>query len=218
MDCSHSTYKAVVDCLCNLLPEAQRAEKRSAFRTQSERNALYVLHHILDFDVPKAVEVGVISRWLVQYPFGGMGASNYKKKKNVLEILENGSYYEDSDFGGTMRAMLLYMSRTSLLRKEMLEHGLLDFPKGNNIPVGLDFPRREQWLWTDDIKDDREMPENTPSTDSYRARMRRGAVAEGASIRPMEESFEEQALRRRRREGAYISEMIIPVWYIEYGS
>ena len=168
MGCSHSTYKAVVDCLCTLLPEAQRAEKRSAFRTQSERNALYVLHHILDFDVPKAVEVGVISRWLVQYPFGGMGASNYKKKKNVLEILENGSYYEDSDFGGTMRAMLLYMSRTSLLRKEMLEHGLLDFPKGNNIPVGLDFPRREQWLWTDDLKDDREMPENTPSTDSYR--------------------------------------------------
>ncbi len=139
MICRHSTYKAIVDCLCNLLPEAQTAEKNSTLRTQPERNAIYVLHHILGFDVAKALEAGVISRWLAQYPFGGANASKHKKKKTIIKILDNPSYYEDSDFGRTMRAMLFCMSRTSSLRKEMVQHGLLDPPqKGNDIIVSVD--------------------------------------------------------------------------------
>ena len=143
MICRHSTYKAIVDCLCNLLPEAQNAEKNSAFRTQPERNAVYVLHNILDLDVPNALRAGVISRWLVQYPFGGAGASKYKKKKTIMEILDSETYYEDADFGRVMRAMLFYMSRIPPLRKEMVEHGLLDAPKGNDITVSADSPQRE---------------------------------------------------------------------------
>lgn len=137
MICRRSTYKAIVDCLCNLLPEAQSAENNSAFRTQPERNALYVIHHTLGFDVAKALEAGVISRWLVQYPFGGANASKFKKKRTIKKILENVSYYEDSDFGRTMRAMLFCMSKTPLLRQEMVAHGLLDVPKGGNISVGV---------------------------------------------------------------------------------
>ena len=143
MICRLSTYKAIVDCLCNLLPEAQAAEKDSTFRTQPERNAIYVLHHILGFGVPKALEAGVISRWLTQYPFGGPDASKYKKKKIIMEILDKSSHYEDSDFGRTMREMLICMSRTSSLRKEMVEHGLLDASKGNDITVSLNSPCRK---------------------------------------------------------------------------
>lgn len=137
MICRHSTYKAIVDCLCNLLPEAQTAEENSTFRTQPERNALFILHNILGFDVAKALEAGVISRWLAQYPFGGANASKHKKKKIIMEILENGSYHEDSDFGHTMRAMLFCMSKTYWLRKEMAKHGLLDVPQDKNISVGV---------------------------------------------------------------------------------
>lgn len=144
MICRHSTYKAVVDCLCNLLPESQTAEKKSAFRSQPERDALYVVHHILGFDVPKALEAGVISRWLARYPFGGTDGSKYEKKKTIMEILDNGSYYEDTDFGRTMRAMLFCMSRTPSLRKEMVRQGLLDAPKGNDVTVSASFLRREQ--------------------------------------------------------------------------
>ena len=134
MICRHSTYKAIVDCLCNLLPESQTAEKTSAFRTQPERDAVYVLGHILVFDVPTALEAGVISRWLARYPFGGPDASKYKKYI-ILEILEEWSYYEDSDFGRNMRAMLYCMSRTPSLRKEMEKHGLLDAPEDNENTV-----------------------------------------------------------------------------------
>ncbi|CAD6583169.1 MAG: hypothetical protein ASARMPREDX12_001196 [Alectoria sarmentosa] len=186
--CRHSTYKAIVDCLCNLLPEAQTAEKNSAFRTQPERNALYVLHHILGFDVAKALEAGVISRWLAQYPFGGASASKYKKKKTILEILDNGSYYEDSDFGRTMRAMLFCMSKTPSLRKEMIEHGLLDVPKDSN----------------------EDMSEAPSGTFPHTNRTRRGTPV-GTSNRPREESFEERALRRRRREAMVLGEVGRPI-------
>ena len=137
MICRHSTYKAIVDCLCNLLPEARTAEENSTFRTQPERNALFILHNILGFDVAKALKAGVISRWLAQYPFGGANASKHNKKKIIMEILEDGSYHEDRDFGHTMRAMLFCMSRTDLLRKEMVKHGLLDVAKGENVSVSV---------------------------------------------------------------------------------
>ena len=210
MICRHSTYKAIVDCLCNLLPEAQAAENKSAFRTQPERNALHVLHHILDFDVATALEAGVISRWLGQYPFGGTDASEDKKKKIVTEILDNISYYEDSDFGRTMRAMLFCMSRTPSLRKEMVEHGLLDFPKSHESTVGVELPRREQWPWTDHVQDDWDMSEALPRTYSHTNRTRR-SVPVGTSNRPREESFEEQALRRRRREAMVLGEVGRPI-------
>lgn len=210
MICRHSTYKAIVDCLCNLLPEAQSAERRSAFRTQPERNALYVLHQILSFDVAKAVEAGVISRWLAQYPFGGGDASKYKKKKTIMEILDNRSYYEDGDFGRTMRAMLFCMSRTPSLRDEMVEHGLLDFPKGNHITVRVNCPRREQWLWTDNVQDYWDIPEGSERTYPHTNRTRRG-IPTGTSNRPREESFEEQALRRRRREAMVLGEVGRPI-------
>lgn len=138
MICRRSTYKAIVECLCNLLPEARNAEKDSAFRKQPERDALHVLDLVLGFDrgdVAKAIEAGVISKWLARYPFGGPDASRYKKKKTIMEILRNPSYYEDSNFGHTMRAMLDFMAGTPALRKEMVEHGLLDAPRRHEITV-----------------------------------------------------------------------------------
>ena len=131
----YSTYKAIVDCLCNLLPEARAAEKASAFRKQPERDALYVLNIILAVDVFDAIKAGVISKWLVRYPFGGPDASRYKKKKTIIDIILDPSYYEDSDFGHTMRTMLDFMLHSPTLRKEMVEHGLLNDSRRNDTTV-----------------------------------------------------------------------------------
>ena len=142
--CCSSTYKAIVDCLCNLLPEAHLAEKKDFFsRTQPERDALYFLLHILSFDVAKALEAGVISRWLARYPFGGADASKYKKRNTISRLLDNDPRHEDSEYGSIMCEMLLHMSKTPSLRKEMVEHGLLDDPKGNDITTDVYLPRYE---------------------------------------------------------------------------
>ena len=208
--CRHSTYKAIVDCLCNLLPEAQIAEKDPAFRTQPERNALYVIHQIVSMDVAKALEAGVISRWLAQYPFGGLNASTYNKKKTVIDLIDNGLFNEDSEFRDTMQSMLRYMSSTPALRKEMVEHGLLDVPKGNDITVDVNFSRCEKRPWTDYVQDDWEMTEAYPRTYAYIDRTRRG-IPIGTSNRLREDSFEEQALRRRRREAMVLGEIGRPI-------
>lgn len=141
----HSTYKAIVDCLCNLLPEARIAEKDPACRTQPERDALYFLDQIFYFDRAKALEAGVISRWLTQYPFGGTDTLKHKKK-TIIDIIDNGPFNEDADFRSSMWAMLSMMSNSPPLRKEMVEHGLLDVRKGNDIAANVNFSRCEDWI------------------------------------------------------------------------
>ena len=195
----HGTYKAIVDCLCNLLPEARIAEKDPGFRTQPERNALFILHEILGFDVAKALEAGVISRWLAQYPFGGLNASAYKKKKTIMDLLDNGHFYEDSEFRETMQSILRYMSSIPSLRKEMVEHGLLDVTKGNDITVDVNFSHCEKRPWTDYVQDD------------WHINRTRGGIPVGTFNRLMEDSFEEQALRRRRREAMVLGEVGRPI-------
>ena len=145
MICRHSTYKAIVDCLCNLLPEARIAEEDPARRTQPERDAIYFLDHIIHFDKAKALEAGVISRWLTQYPFHCTDTS--KCKKTVNDIIGNGPFYEDADFRNSMWTMLSMMSNNPPLRKEMVEHGLLDVVEGNDVAVNVKFSRSEDWMW-----------------------------------------------------------------------
>ena len=211
--CRLSTYKAIVDCLCNLLPEAQAAEKDPGLRTQSERDSLYILHQILFFDVGKALEAGVISRWLARYPFGGTDASVQKKKKTIRKLVDETDSFEDSEFGRHMRTILSVMSKMPAMRKEMVEHGLLDVLKGNNITIDVNSSHGIHWPWTDCVQDDWDMPEVPPRTFSeysHHSRMRRGVPA-GVSNRPREEIFEEQALRRRRREAMVLGEAGRPI-------
>lgn len=199
-----------MDCLCNLLPEARIAEKNPALRTQPERDALHFLYNIFEYDAAKALEAGVISRWLARYPFGGQDASKHEKKKTITELLEEGPFYQDTCFRSSMRAVLWVMSTNHLPRKEMVEHGLLDESKGNDDTVGVNLSGCEKRPWTDHVQDQcimLEAPRRTyPSTD----RMGRGTPI-GTSNRPREESFEEQALRRRRREAMVLGEVGRPI-------
>ena len=88
----------------------------------------------------------MISRWLTQYPFRGTGTSKCKKK-TIIDIIDNGPFYEDADFRNSMCTMLSVMSNNSLLRKEMVEHGLLDVPKGNDTAINVKLSRSGDWTW-----------------------------------------------------------------------
>lgn len=199
-----------MDCLCNLLPEARIAEKDPTLRTQPERDALHFLYNIFEYDAAKALEAGVISRWLARYPFGGEDASKYEKKKTVMDLLEDGPFYEDTCFRSSMRAVLWVMSNNPSPRKEMVEHGLLDDPKDNDNTVGVNLSCCEKRLRTDCVQNDRSMQEalqrTYPSTDRMGSR-----IPTGTSNRLREESFEEQALRRRRREAMVLGEVGRPI-------
>ena len=184
---------------------ARIAEKNPTYRTQSERNALYFLDYILHLDVAKALEAGVISRWLAQYPFGGADASRDEKKEAIRDIIDNDSFYKDFEFRIIMRAMLWVMIDNDSIQKEMVEHGLLDAPKGNDVTVDVEIPHSEKRTWTDYTQDDWRMAE-TPAMIAYIDRTRSG-IPIGTSNRPREESFEEQALRRRRREAMVLGEI-----------
>ena len=85
----------------------------------------------------------------MQYPFGGAGASGHRKREIILDSLDSETFDGDGEYGQIMRAMLSSMSNSSLFRKEMLEHGLLDVSKGNDNTVDVDSSCCEQWPWTD---------------------------------------------------------------------
>lgn len=199
-----------MDCLCNLLPEARIAEKDPTLRTQPERDAVHFLYNILEYDVAKALEAGVISRWLARYPFGGEDAPKDEKKKTIMDLLDDGPFYEDTCFRSSMRAVLWVMSNNPSLQKETVKHGLLDIPKGNDNTVGVNLSGCEKPPWTDHVQDEWSVQEahrrTYPSTDG----MGRG-IPIGTNNRPREESFEEQALRRRRREAMVLGEVGRPI-------
>lgn len=74
-------------------------------------------------------------------------------------------------------------------------------------------PCRKQLLWTDHVQNDWDMPEAPPRENPYTVRARRSALRAlaGTNDRPREESFEEQALRRRRREAMVLGEVGRPI-------
>lgn len=169
-------------------------------RTQPERDALYVLNRIARLDVPRALEAGTISRWLVQYPFGGAGASNREKKNALTQIIDHGTHFYDTHYMTSMQFLLSLMSQNISSRKEMVEHGLLD----------VKYSRFERWSLTNHVQEDYDVPEAAQMLWPLPRGMSRH-IPVGTINRPREESFEEQALRRRRREAMVLGEVGRPI-------
>ena len=173
------TFKALIDCLCNLIPEACTAEATKSYHSQAERDSISILVYILtEYDtgevrVTEALQAGLVSRWLANFPFGGPDASTARKKEIIWHIVKVDPLNDDSDFDFATGRLLYMAFRIPDVRKEMEKHGLIDAP---------------------DIDDADFCP--------VRAR---------ANDRPREESFEEQALRRRRREAIVLGENGRPI-------
>ena len=203
-----------MSCLCNLIPEACRAEGsspgESIHHSQAELDALLLLaRYFPESDV--AVEAGLISRWLGKYPFGGPEAPVIRKQQVILQI--TGSYPPyDSDFGHRMKPIIESVSRSDVLIAELMrslfgddspmrtpEEGRQRDNSGARHTRGwVDATREmidEQTVameWTQQVpnrRDGSSMSENEP--------LHLGS-------RPREESIEERILRRRRREAVVV--------------
>lgn len=199
----YDTYEAVIDCLCNLLPEARNAEKDESYRTQPERDALSVLHQIFPLNPAKALEAGIIHKWLAQYPFGGEHASKPKRKDVLSRILDE-AYYEDNDFGSTMRKLLRELFEMTTLSKEWEACGLLDADDAGNAHNRVNHGWEQGQLVP---RDNVAMPTSSPAG----VGRTRSGFPVGMNNRRREESPEEQALRRRRREAMVLGETGRPI-------
>lgn len=208
-----------------MIPDACTAERGSAsesnYRSQAERDALIVLDWILPCNSEKAIEAGLVSRWLVNYPFGGAEAPLSRKRDVLIETSGGKSRYDDDDFGDAMQAVLERAFRYDVLRKEMIEAGLIvsddtlcrracGCGEGNQTEAWNRIPEDAIRIHGGWSTGSQEIPDDPLAAEDWFRNVPEGAVRrdDGYSVhagnRRREESIEERALRRRRREAVVV--------------
>ncbi|MCJ1291398.1 hypothetical protein MMC34_002941 [Xylographa carneopallida] len=150
-------------------------------RPTPEKDALYILYSaICNTSVREALRAGLVSRWLAKYPFGGPKSSESRK----VEIVQSLRAGRSEDF--MMRRILVAIDSDPEGRKQLRNYHLLGSVIGE----------------TPDDDEDGDIlmigGEDVAGHSNGRLRHR------GSRIH--EESLEEQALRRRRREAMVISD------------
>lgn len=177
------TYEAIIDCLSNFLPSHQKQDwpcneyTNFRTRTQAEKDALTVLGRILPYNMSQALSAGIVSRWLAKYTFCGSSAPETRK----IEAVQQLKTWNTED---TLMCDILNMIDCEPEgRKELRKHHLVGSAIGE----------------TDDGEGDTVMIGGEET-----AGLVMSSITRGRRIR--EESIEEQALRRRRREAMVLSE------------
>ncbi len=168
------------------------------------------------------------------YPFGGRGSTLAEKRK-IIRSTAIGEYsYEDCDFGYSMRTVLAFCFQSHYLCMQLQRHGLYD-PRENtdeNVDVVLEFnSRNTQGLqaaweripegavrtsngWTMgavDYADETDLEEDWHESIPEGAIRTRDGYLVRANTRGIEQSPEEQRLRRRRREAMVLGENGRPI-------
>lgn len=167
-------------------PETSAADSKRYFpnRKGSIFSAIIVLAVLLQHDNRCALRAG-FAEWLVSYPFGGDCPTEWKKKL-IVDITTG--YYEDP----TMYIIITFAIANDEVRAKLLKHGLVDNVKGviGRCEDGSDFA----WCIGSD-----------GTVESILNASLRNAA------RSREESIEERALRRRRREAMVLGETGRPI-------
>ena len=187
---SYSLFKAIIDCLCTWLPIAQDPKSTAdnedfPYRSQPERDALNILSVLLQHEITFALQAGLIFRWLANCGFENNDNSEAGRKQAIQEMLK----WEYDDF--TMCTILKAIYNHDQGREDLESHGLLD--SAAVAKNSLDEVIEDIWLVRN-----RSAAEVDGGLDSG-PMMRRGR-------RVREESLEEQALRRRRREAIVLGQ------------
>ena len=168
------------------------------------------------------------------YPFGGEG-STLAEKRTIIRSIAIGEYvYKDCDFGYSMRSVLACCFRYHDLCTQLQKHGLYDTREDTDehVDIMLEFNRRNNqglrtaWEripegavrtsngWTIGGE---EYPDETDLDEDWHESIPEGAIRtrEGymvrANARGIEQSPEEQRLRRRRREAMVLGENGRPI-------
>ncbi|KAL3475336.1 hypothetical protein BJX99DRAFT_229708 [Aspergillus californicus] len=190
-----AAYTALVDCLCNFLDE--HVEKTSATispilpqtRPLGEKKALNTLNILLQENTPAVLEAGVISRWLVKYPFP-CATTNPSRRQDVVMLMK--TWWLDD---AVMSSIFATLSSHPDGAKQLRKHGLMGSMMEENDHDEVSDENDE------DEESDVWMVDGDDTAGSRRAPGRR--------LR--ERDPEEQALRRRRREAMVLSDGIHPI-------
>ncbi|OQD78371.1 hypothetical protein PENDEC_c001G07079 [Penicillium decumbens] len=183
------TYTALINCLCNFLDEhtEQTSTTLSPIlpktRPIGEKKALQILDILLPENVPGALESGIISRWLVKYPFP-CTLTEPSRRQDVV-ILMKTWWSDDTVMSSIFGTLTQHPDGIKQLRK----HGLMGSMIEENDQDDDDDDDEDSDVWMVDGED--------TAGSSFR---------ESSSRRFQEGSPEEQALRRRRREAMVLSE------------
>ncbi|KAI9044611.1 uncharacterized protein KD926_000522 [Aspergillus affinis] len=177
-----TTYTALVDCLCNFLEEHVEETSTTVSpifpktRPLGEKKALSTLNHVLQENIPAALEAGVISRWLDKYPFP-CALAEPSRRQDVVILMK--TWWSDDSI---MSSIFSTLSSHPEAIKQLRKYGLMGSLIEENDPDDED---SDVWMVDgEDTAGSRHIP--------------------GRRLR--ERSAEEQAVRRRRREAMVLSD------------
>ena len=181
-----STYTALVDCLCNFLDEhVEESSKTDSHilpktRPLGERKALRVANVMVPEDVPAALEAGIVSRWLCKYPFP-CALANPSRRQDVVLLMK--TYWSDDPLmSSVIGTIASHPDGVRQLRKYDLMGSMIE---ENDQDEYEDDGDSDVWM----IDGDETAGARRPSERRFR-----------------EESPEERAWRRRRREAMVLSD------------
>jgi hypothetical protein len=178
------TYTALIDCLCNFLEEhtEETGTTESPIlpktRPPGEKKALSTINIILSENIPAALEAGIVSRWLCDYPFPCLRQTEYRRR-DVVWLMKNW-WSDDAVMSSIINTLMSHQDGIRQLRK----YGLMGSMMEEN---DHDDDDEDGDVWMVDGDD-------TAGPRRFSGR------------RPADDSAEEQALRRRRREAMVFSE------------
>lgn len=176
-------YDAIINCLCNLLPEATETEigileNDRLIRSEHYSQALNCLAFNLPFGFEEAVNAGLVTKWLSQYPFGGSTLQE-ERKRRIKQLLA--TEYDDPCMFEVVR-----MAESRQRSRQQLEAcDLLDKQPNEPKVLNEEHTTAQIQIFYGSNEDESENSDST--TNSVRQRRLR------------EESLEELAWRRRTR-------------------
>ena len=179
---TYNMFKALIDCLSGWLPAVCPV---TPYRSQPERDAVKILNLLLQHNVTLALQAGIVVRWLSHCCFDPDDKSEARRKQAIQEMRR--WHYNDVD----MCSIIITLFNHEQAREELLSHGLWD--RDADKKEASDGTQEIIWQVQGNIPDLIFDGVNTGPI------MRRGR-------RVREESIEEQALRRRRREAMVLGQ------------
>ncbi|KAI2791523.1 hypothetical protein POX_c04384 [Penicillium oxalicum] len=217
----YETFTALVNCLCNFLDEHTEQTSTTASpilpktRPLGEKKALQILNVLLPEDVSTAVAAGVVSRWLVKYPFP-CALEEPSGRENVILLMKN--WWSDD---ATMSSILGTLTTHPEGYEQLQEYGLMSImgdeseddrdrdedEDHDEDPDEHDDDDSEIWDIEDSDEDlDVDMPRDGDILMEEGDDTAGLGFHAGPSRRLQAGTTEDQALRRRRREAMVLSE------------
>lgn len=201
----HTVIQSLIGCLINLLPLSQQFEKArmlgtEIYRTQAECDALELMFLFMtQFGRDVVIECNIFDLWLARYPFRGDFGTKHPGDEDSW-LAEQQGFIRESNLGHEHDHLLNLIIGLTMGNKKTYK-GLSDdeLPfHGIHDEDAAEDEERYSRIW-------HEVHGTTNAPDpGLGPMMRRG-------YRVREESVEEQALRRRRREAMVLGEMGRPI-------